>query len=107
MERHLVSDLSGHGYGHAGMTVPILKSAFAYWCQHSDWEERVSVAAATLASLKPSLLLSNIPYLSLAAARRAEVPSVAFSSLNWADIFNPCCGHLPEAPRIREQMVDA
>jgi hypothetical protein len=159
MERHLVADLSGHGYGHAGMTVPILnalrrlqpdlkltirstvprawlaervvgpfdyltqadfgmvmrdalhfapsESAFAYWCQHSDWEERVSVAAARLASLKPSLLLSNIPYLSLAAARRAEVPSVAFSSLNWADIFNQCCGHLPEAPRIREQMVDA
>jgi hypothetical protein len=159
MERHLVADLSGHGYGHAGMTVPILnalrrlrsnlkltirstvprawlaerladpfdylsqadfgmvmtdalhvvpnESAFAYWCQHNNWEERVADAAAKLASLKPSLLLSNISYLSLAAARKAHIPSVALSSLNWADVFNHYCGHLSEAKDIRSQMIDA
>jgi hypothetical protein len=156
---HLVVDLSGHGYGHAGMTIPIInalrrsrpdfkltirttvpsamlaervegsfeyvtqldfgmvmsdamhvlpnESALAYWCIHADWEERIANAAGKLASIKPSLLLSNVSYLSLVAARKVGIPAVAVSSLNWADIFHHYCGHIQGARSIREQMVDA
>ena len=152
-------DFSSHGYGHAGMTIPVLnqlrryrpdlkftirttvphawiaerlegdfdyrtqadfgmvmadtlhvrsnESAYAYWAYHSDWEGRVASAAEELASLSPSLLLSNIPYVSLAAAARIGVPSLALSSLNWADVFKQYCGRRPGAPSIWQQMADA
>jgi hypothetical protein len=159
MERHLVVDLSGHGYGHAAMTIPILnalrrdwpglrltvrttvprawlverltgnfdyashadfgmvmadavhvvpnESAFAYWCRHSDWDDTLSHATTNLASLKPSLLLSNIPYLSLAAAHRAGIPAVALGSNNWADIYRRYCKQFVGAQKIQKVMVEA
>jgi hypothetical protein len=159
METHLVIDLSGHGYGHAGMTVPVLnalrryglpseltirttvpirwlaanlegpfnyvsqsdfgmvmsdamrvlpeESARAYASVHADWERHATDAAGRLAVLKPTLLLSNISYLSLEAARQAGVPAIAFSSLNWADVFHHYCIRCPGADLIWRQMVDA
>ncbi len=159
MERHLVVDLSGHGYGHAAITCPVLNalrrrcpglrvtirstvpagwlaqrldgpfdhlvepdfgmvmkgamrvlpedSLAAYKCLHKEWRESVSAAAARLATHKPTLLLSNISYLSLAAARQAGIPAIAFSAVNWADVFRAYCIELPGARPIWEQMVEA
>ena len=156
---HLIVDVSGHGYGHAAMTFPILnalrrirpylkltirtsvpsgwiaerlkgpfayvhqpdlgmvmanalhvqsnESALAYAFLHKHWNERICDGAARLASLEPTLLLSNIPYLSIAAASKAGIPAIAMSSLNWADVFYHYCGHLPGAKAIWQQMVDA
>ena len=59
-----------------------------------------------LASLEPTLLLSNMPYLSIAAASKVGVPAIAMSSLNWADVFYHYCGHLPGAKAIWQQMAD-
>ena len=67
---------------------------------------RVSDAAVQLASLEPTLLLSNVPYLSIAAASKVGVPAIAMSSLNWADVFYHYCGHLPGAKAIWQQMAD-
>ncbi len=83
------------------------ESALAYAIIHENWTEKVSDAAAGLAKLQPSLLLSNIPYLSLAAAKKAGVPAIAMSSLNWADVFDHYCGRLPGASAILQQMVEA
>ena len=159
MTPHLVVDLSGHGYGHAGITSPVLnvlrrscpevrvtirstipaawlaqhldgsfdyliepdfgmamagtmhvlpqESIAAYQNIHKNWAERVDAGAAALATLKPTLLLSNISYLSLAAARQAKIPAIAFSAVNWADIFYQYCIDLPGAQIIWKQMVDA
>ena len=155
---HLVVDLSGHGYGHAGMTIPILKalrcrtprlkltirttvpvgwlaeriespfdvvqqsdfgmamadarrvlpdeSLATYSRIHADWPGKIAAATEQLAALKPTLLLSNITYLSLAAAKHLRVPSIAFGPLNWADIFHHYCIHLPGAQNIWTQMVE-
>lgn len=54
---------------------------------HGDWERRVRAEAEAVAALRPDALLANVPYVSLAAARRAGVPGVALCSLNWADIM--------------------
>ena len=159
MSRHLVVDLSSHGFGHAGITCPVLnalrpharkikvtirtavpaalivqrvdfdfdyiakpdfgmvmagtmsvlpdESYAAYKELHKDWEAHVTTATAELAALKPSLLLSNISYLSIAAARKAGIPAVAFGAVNWADIFRRYCGDFPQAQSILEQMTDA
>lgn len=82
-------------------------SIAAYQEIHMNWPERVSAAASSLAALKPTLLLSNVPYLSLAAAGQAKIPAVAFSAVNWADVFRHYCIELPGAKKIFEQMVEA
>ncbi len=82
-------------------------SAARYLEFHQDWEARVARETERLKPLMPDLLLSNIPYLSLAAASRAGVPAVAMSSLNWADIFLGTLGHLPQASAIHGEILAA
>jgi len=156
---HLVVDVSGHGYGHAAMTVPVLnelrrhhsnlkftirstvpsrwfserllgpfdyipeadfglimgdpitvlagKTMSAYATLHAHWPEAIKLAASKLSALKPTLVLSNISYLSLAAAHRCDIPSVAMSSVNWADVFYLYCGEYPGSQEIVAQMTEA
>ena len=60
----------------------------------------MAAATAELAALNPSLLLSNISYLSIAAAHKAAIPAIAFSAVNWAEIFRSYCGDFPQAQSI-------
>jgi len=82
-------------------------SAAGYRAVHADWAARVSREAERLAAAAPDLVLSNVAYLPLAAARRAGIDAVALCSLNWADIYHRYLGDLPEAPAILAQMCDA
>lgn len=79
----------------------------AYSDLHSNWSERIDSAVEALAALRPTMLLSNVTYLSLAAAMQIGIPSIAFGPLNWADIFQFYFYHLPHAPRIHEQILEA
>lgn len=78
-------------------------SAACYRRFHADWPARVRTAAARLKALGPDLVLADVPYLTLAAAARAGIPSVAICSLNWADIYDHYFGRDP----IHRQIVDA
>lgn len=89
------------------MSVLSDESYRAYKELHKDWVASVATATTELATLKPSLLLSNISYLSIAAAHKTGIPAVAFSAVNWADIFQHYCGNFPQAQSILHQMVDA
>jgi hypothetical protein len=156
---HLIVDLSGHGYGHAGMTMPVLnalrvaqpglkltirttvsvrwlaeriegpfdfvhqpdfgmamadarqvlpdESMAIYSCIHEDWTDKITAATKQLAALKPTLLLSNVTYVSLSAAKRLGIPAIAFGPLNWADIFYHYCINLPGAQNIWTHMVES
>lgn len=83
------------------------ESAAAYRNFHRDWKGRVAREAEDMAVLAPDLLFANVPYLSLAAAARAGIPSVAMCSLNWADIYAHYCHDRPEAPEIHGQILAA
>jgi hypothetical protein len=159
-QRHLLVDISGHGYGHAAMTIPVLnelarrapdlritvrsaisrdfldsrldcnfehipaafdfgmvmanaldvqvaESMAAYREFHRDWHARVEQEARTMRMLKPDLLLANVPYLSLAAARRVQIPAVGMCCLIWADIYRHYANDDDEAGAVYEQMLDA
>lgn len=82
-------------------------SAARYAEAHRDWEAQVERQARRLRELKPDLLLANVPYLPLAAARQAGVPAVAMSCLNWADIFLGTLGDMPGATEIHRQILAA
>lgn len=83
------------------------ESLEAYRAFHTNWDARVEQEAARLRAHAPNLVLANIPYLALAAANRAGIPSVAMCSLNWADITACYFGNRPEFALVREQMVAA
>jgi len=82
-------------------------SAAAYRAFHQDWEAKVAHAASEMTALMPDLVLSNISYLTLAAAKAAGIPALAMCSINWADIYQHYCGTFMEAKGIHAQMLDA
>jgi hypothetical protein len=78
-----------------------------YTTLHGDWSSRVAAAAEELAALRPTALLGNIPYLSLAAAAQAGIPAAGFCCLHWGEIFRHYCGQAPGAERIGAEIRSA
>ncbi|MET4699617.1 hypothetical protein ABIE65_002649 [Constrictibacter sp. MBR-5] len=87
--------------------VDVEASAAAYRAFHADWDERVAAAADSLRAISPRLVLSDVPYLPLAAAARHGIPAVGFCSLNWADIYAHYLGGRPEAGSVIAQIREA
>ncbi|WP_020560485.1 hypothetical protein [Thiofilum flexile] len=156
--KHLLIDISAHGFGHLAQTAAILnalpssnikitirslapekvlrdrirhnfelipyqqdngmimhdalnvdaESSFQ-WYQHfhENYSQKVNQATQELRLLKPDLVFSDIPYLSLEAAHALNIPSIALCSLNWADIFQAYCGHFTSAQPIHTQILQA
>lgn len=158
--KHLLVDISAHGYGHIAQTAPVLnllaqsmpglritvrshapaeylrqrihcpfthiqtsldfgmsmvdavevdvpRSLADYRDYHTDWGRKVAAAADTMRALAPDMVLANVPYLSLAAAREAGIPAVAMCCLNWADIYHHYAQDDAGASRIHAQMLEA
>lgn len=82
-------------------------SAQAYLDFHREWDRRVEEEARVLRELRADALLANVPYLALAGARHAGIPSLALCSINWMDIYEHYFSARPEAPTLLEQMRQA
>jgi hypothetical protein len=84
------------------------KASFTRYCElHANWEKRVDACAKDLESSGANLVLADVPYLTLAAAKKVRIPALAICSLNWFDIAS---SYLPEnqiASNILESMVEA
>ena len=87
--------------------VDAASSVEAYRALHAQWEEHLDREAARLAAPNPAALISDIPYVSLAAAKRIGVPAIALCSLNWADIYRMYYGEANDAPAILEAIESA
>ena len=74
---------------------------------HRNWEAKVAAEAEVLRALRPDRILADVPYLTLAAAKRAGIGAIALCSLNWADIFEHYCGDRPHAAEIVGTMREA
>ncbi len=79
-------------------------SARSYQAFHRDWTRHVADYTALLRHAVPDVMLVNVAYLPLAAAKRAGIPAVGLCSLNWADIYAHYCGGRPEAAEILGEM---
>ncbi|MCB1442711.1 MAG: hypothetical protein KDJ72_06780, partial [Methyloceanibacter sp.] len=77
---------------HGPTSVDAVRSAEAHRqvCEH--WEEHVAREAERLAGFGPAILVSDVCYLSLGAAKQLGIPAVALCSLNWGDIVRAYCG---------------
>ena len=92
---------------HSAFSIDLNASSARYADLHANWEVHLQEQVDLLEQAAPDLLLADIPYLTLAAAKRAEIPAVALCSLNWADIYRYYFSTKAEASRILAQMEDA
>ncbi len=88
--------------------VDLEESKKKYFEFHSDWDMQVEKEMWSLEQLQPDLILSNAPYLTIAAAGKLQIPCLGYCSLNWADIFQSYFGNdSPEARKIIHEMRNA
>lgn len=71
------------------------------------FDAEVDSNARAMARAKPDLILSNVAFVPLAAAARLGIPSLALSSLNWADMYRHYLGDRPEAPAVLARLREA
>jgi uncharacterized protein (TIGR00661 family) len=89
------------------LTIDFDKTIHEYERFHRQWDALLRREKQDLLKTSPDLIIANIPYLTLAAAHQLGIPCIAFSSLNWAEIYQYCFGHRPESRAILKQMLNA
>lgn len=82
-------------------------SARRYLGLHREWDRHVEREAQALETAAPDVVLADVPYLTLAAAARLGIPSLALCSLNWAGIYRHFFAGRAEAAGILAQMESA
>jgi len=92
----------------SSLDVNLEAAADAYQKLHANFPKAVMEEKEKLLALKPNLIIANIPYLTVAAAHEANIPVIAYCSLNWAEIFNSYFeGKLPDANKILNEINSA
>lgn len=92
---------------HDSLNVDVPASHARYLEQLAGWEDAVEASFDRLRRQRPSLLLGNVPYIPLLAARRYGCPAIALCSLNWADIYLPYCASAPGAAQVHARLLEA
>ena len=89
------------------LDVDLTASKNAYEKLHKNLDQTIFEEKQKLQSIAPDLILSNIPYVTLAAASELKIPCLAFCSLNWAHIISDYFkSDTTFAEEIIPQMVD-
>lgn len=81
------------------------ESAEAYRALHGRLADVVTEQATRMLDLGVDLLLANIGYIPLLAARQAGIPALALSCLHWADIYRHYFSNRPESAAIEAEML--
>lgn len=89
---------------HSAWQVDVPATCRAWREFHRDWAAGVRCEVERLREIKPDLLLADIPYRLLFAARQAGIPAVALCSLNWAAMHAAYCDGQSDGAAIRAQM---
>jgi len=87
--------------------VDVPASLARYQALHADWPGVVAAEAARLDALRPDLLVSDVGYIGLAAARRLRVPAHPLCSLDWYAVFRAYGMAGPGFERIAGEIFEA
>ena len=87
--------------------VDVAAACAAWKIFHRDLDTGLQRDVELLGEIKPDLVVADVPYRILSAARLAGVPAVALCSLNWASIYAAYCSAANEHETILQQMRDA
>lgn len=89
------------------LTVDRRSTRDAYLSFHKHRELHLADQMRILELVAPDVLVSDIPYLSLVAAKRLGIPTAAICSLNWADILAGYFAGDPEVETIIRELVES
>lgn len=84
------------------VTVDPQTSVRRYGELHADLDGRIEAIAGEIRRNEIDAVLANVGYLPLAAAKRAGVPALAFSSINWRDVLSD---YAPDAGEFLTDMA--
>lgn len=105
--QHYSSDTDFGLVMHSPFTVDRTGTLARYQAVHERFDEHVDEIASLICLERCELVLANVGYLAIAAAKCANVPAVACSSLNWSDLFEFYCAGLPGAEVVGARMDEA
>ena len=83
------------------------ESLEAYRAFESGYQERLGQQMDLLRDLAPDLVLADVPWLPLEAARRLGIPAVGLCSLTWYDVLRACPLGDQVPARVLEPMAAA
>ncbi len=81
------------------------ESLEVYETFEADYERRLERQIGLLRDLDPDLVLADVPWLPLDAARRLGIPAVGLCSLTWYDILRECPLGSPVPAAVLERMA--
>ena len=91
---------------HDAMRVDVATSWSCYTNRESHWTTHLDAACSLVRSAAPDLILSNVGDMPLAAAQILGIPSLAMSSLNWADTARFYFETLPNSAPVMERLTN-
>ncbi len=83
------------------LTIDIARTWTEHERFHESWDSRLEAEAQAMVEARPSLILSDISPLAIAAGRRAGIRTAALGSLTWDMVLEPYLSHA--APARQEQ----
>ena len=92
---------------HDAVSVDIAASRSAYTRILAAWEAHIATLQGQMAQFEAQIVLSNIAFLPLEAAKRLGLPSVAWCSLEWASIYAHYCHGQPVDTSVQQRLRNA
>ena len=81
------------------------KSHRAYREYHERWPKEAMLKTREIDRQRADVVLSNVSYLTLAAGKQLNRPTLGLCSLNWADIYYSYCHLLPGSDEIYQKAL--
>lgn len=90
---------------HDALNVDIAASWQRYLTRNRDWATHLEEACAIVRASQPDLIVSDIGDMPLAAGQALAKPTIAMSSLNWADMARAYFVDFPDSAETLDQLT--
>ena len=90
------------------LTIDVAGTWAAHQALHTDWEQKIEAEAALIRQAGPTLVLSDISHLGIAAGAGAGIPTIGLCSLSWDLVLEPFVNPAePDHAAIMRQIREA
>lgn len=89
---------------HDALRVDVEASWSRYGQREQQWAMHLDAACALVAQSQPDLIVSDVGELPLAAGQVLGIPTIAMSSLNWADLARAYFATMPGSARVLNRL---
>ncbi len=89
---------------HDALRVDVTASWHRYREREAQWVEYLASACALVRQARPDLIVSDVGELPLAAGQALDIPTIAMSSLNWADLARSYFADLPDSAPVLDRL---